>query len=101
MLLALPPPLLPPLLGLFVNSCCGTRPLLAALLLLPLLLLIERVRRCVLLLPDVRWSRICFRDRSDMVLSRLGVVGADTGVSGDSPAAASNTTSTKLSVQIS
>lgn len=76
------PLLLPPLLALtvFVNSCCGTMPLLAALLLLPVLvvLLLERVRRWELLVPMV--SLICLRDRSDMVLSSVGVEGPTTGL---------------------
>jgi len=76
------PLLLPPLpaLAVLVNSCCGTMPLLADLLplLLPVLvlLLLERVRRWELLVPMA--SLICLRDRSDMVLSSVGVEGPTT-----------------------
>lgn len=81
----LPPLLLDPPLLMLVNSCWGARPpRTALLLLLPLLLLTERVRRCVLPVGVegvvvVRRSRICFRDRSDMLLSRPGVVGPAAG----------------------
>lgn len=81
----LPPLLLEPPLLMLVNSCWGARPPRTALLLLPLLLLTERVRRCVLpvgvvvVVVVVRRSRICFRDRSDMLLSRPGVVGPAAG----------------------
>lgn len=72
-------------LRLLENSCCGTR-LPDLLDLLPLLLLLERVRRWELLLLGVvvSCSRIWRRDRSDMLLSRLGVVGAEGEA--DSPA---------------
>lgn len=87
------------MLVLPANSCWGTMPLRADLLLLLELLtlpLFERASRwpvevvLLLLVVLVMRSLICVRDRSDMLLSRLGVA----GLMGESPAASSEATAT-------